>query len=167
MYDYARAAQHLAWHETLELHELTAYQSNILMALKMHLPSVQDPALRGLYSEAIQGTERNLRELVPYYQMAPRPEMRFAAVKPAADLTGFYAGHLLGYAKTAVKNYANAITETATPALRDTFQAHLQRAIGLHAKAFGFMLERGFYPAYDLNQLLAGDLKNAQAALGM
>ena len=34
----------------------------------------------------------------------------------------FYAGHILGMAKNAVKNYANAITETATPELRNTFK---------------------------------------------
>jgi spore coat protein F len=164
LYDDFRAKQHLAWHETLEMHELVAYQANHLMAFKMQLPNVQDPALRGLYAEAIQGTEQNLRDLIPYYPMAPKVETRAGA---GADLTAFYAGHLLGYCKTAVRNYAAAITETATPSLRETFQNHLLKAIQLHGKVFNFMYERGLYPAYHWDQLLAGNVKMAQAALTM
>ncbi|MBW5447091.1 spore coat protein [Cohnella sp. CFH 77786] len=144
------------------MHELVASQANHLTGFKMHLPNVQDPALKALYTEAIQGTEQNLRDLLPYYPMAPKAEMRAAK---GADMTAFFAGHLLGYAKSAVRNYAIAITETATPALRETFQKHLLKAIQLHGKTFAFMHERGLYPAYQLDRLLANDQKSAQAAL--
>ncbi|SEL58945.1 spore coat protein F [Paenibacillus sp. cl141a] len=33
---------HLAWHETLEIHELTAFQANHLMAFKMSVHDVKD-----------------------------------------------------------------------------------------------------------------------------
>lgn len=165
LYDNSRAKQqHLAWHETLELHELAGYQSNALTGMKLNLPNIQDPALKGLYGEAIQGTEQNLRELLPYYASAPRVGMR---KETGPDLTAYYAGHLLGFAKTSVRNYAIAITETATPALRDTFQRHLLSAIQLHAKTFAFMYERGLYPAYQLDLLLANDQKMAQNALSL
>jgi len=154
--------KHLAWHETMELHELVAGQTNQLMALKMQIGHVQDPTLHGLYAEAIQGLEQNLNELLPFYPQAPETRK-----EKGEELSGFYSGNLLGIAKTAVRNYAYAITETATPVLRDTFQKQLLRAIQLHAKVFNYMLERGFYPAYNLQQLLANDQANAKKALSM
>jgi len=154
---------HLAWHETLEMHELTAFQANHLMAFKMHIGDVRDPQLKALYAEAIQSLEHNLKDLLQFYPQAPMATRKGAE----GDLTAFYAGHLLGFAKTAVRNYAIAITETATPQLRETFQRHLNEAIALHGKVFYFMLERGLYPSYHLEQLLAGDVKNANQALSM
>lgn len=82
--------KHLAWHETMELHELTASQSNTLMGLKMHVHDVADPKLRGLYEETIRSTESNLKELLQFYPMAPM-EARNNKSKPHhEDLTAFY-----------------------------------------------------------------------------
>jgi spore coat protein F len=164
LYAHSQAAGHLAWHETMEMHELAAMQAHGLMDFKMQLPNVQDPTLRGLYTETIHGVEQNLRELVPFYPLAP--------VAPApggtrADLTAFYAGHLLNFAKNSVRNYAIGITETATPSLRETFQRHLIKAVQLHGKVFYFMLQRGYYPAYQLDRLLANDLKMVNQAMSM
>lgn len=156
--------QHLAWHETLELHELTAYQSNQLIHFKMVVHDVKDPQLNALYVETIQAVEQNLQELLQYYPLAPtgvRKETK------GIDLTAFYAGQLLGFLKTAVRSYAIGITETATPQLRDTFQKQLNAAIALHAKVFYFMLERGIYPSYDLPKLLQNDVKTANQALSL
>jgi spore coat protein F len=152
--------KHLAWHETMELHELVAFQSVQLLAFKKKLPSLQDPAVRSLYMEAIQGMEQNLRELLQYYPLAPSMER---SERP--DLSALEAAHLLVCAKTSVRNYATAITETATPQLRETFQRHLLKAIDLHAKVFYFLYQRGLYPAYDLQQLLASDINLANTAL--
>lgn len=155
--------KHLAWHETLELHELVAFQTGQLISFKKKLPSLQDPALRTLYTEAIQGLEQNLRELLQYYPQAPT----MARSSEDPELPGIESALLLGFAKTAVRNYAIAITETATPQLRETFQKHLIKAIAMHAKVFQFMYERGYYPSYNLEQLLANDMKNAQIALSL
>ncbi|WP_213617960.1 spore coat protein [Paenibacillus sp. J22TS3] len=157
-----RNKQHLAWHETLEMHELVAFQSNHLMGFKMTLPGVTDPQLRALYEETIRSLEKNLKELLPYFSQAPVVGTRSI---PSGDLTAFHAAHLLLFAKTAVRNYAIAITETATPQLRETFQKQLNNAINLHGKVFYFMLERNLYPAYNLDQLLADDVKNAKKAM--
>lgn len=46
----------------------------------------------------------------------------------------FYAGDLLGLAKTSVRNYAIAITETATPRLREVLTRQINSAIQLHAQ---------------------------------
>lgn len=67
---FVTAAFHLAWHETLDMHELVAFQTIGLIKLKR-------------------------------------------------------AGDLLGMAKTLVRNYAIAITETATPKLREVLQKQI------------------------------------------
>lgn len=51
----------LAWHETLEMHELVAFQSNGLIKLKKMIREVKDPQLRQLYSVSIQAVETNAR----------------------------------------------------------------------------------------------------------
>lgn len=154
--------EHLAWHETLELHELVAFQSTNLVLFKKKLPTIKDPALKSLYMETITSLENHLRELLKFYPMAPSTHRN-----AMSDMTAFDAASLLGFAKTAVRNYSIAITETATPQLRETFQKHLIHTIGLHAKIFNFMYERGFYPSYNLEQLLANDVKMANDALKM
>ncbi|MBY0014674.1 spore coat protein [Paenibacillus typhae] len=159
-----QSQQHLAWHETLELHELTAYQSNQLIHFKMVVQDVKDPQLNALYVETIQSVERNLRELLQYYPLAPTGIRKDTN---GINLTAFYAGQLLGFAKTAVRSYAIGITETATPQLRDTLQKQLNAAIDLHAKVFNFMLERGLYPSYDLPKLLQNDVNTANKALSL
>lgn len=166
MYTYEPQKQHphLAWHETLELHELTAYQSNQLMMFKMVVGDVRDPQLHALYLEAIQSVEQNLKELLQYFPLAPQGQRQNSQ---GMDLTAFYAGQLLGFAKTAVRSYAIGITETATPQLRETLQKQLNGAIALHGKIYYFMLERGLYPSYDLPKLLASDVATANKALSL
>ncbi|GIN12908.1 spore coat protein F [Shouchella clausii] len=155
--------QHLAWHETLELHELTAFQSIVLMRCKLSLPKVSDPVLQNLYLESIQLLEKNLKELLPFFSYAPRHEN---AAAPHPD-SGFWAGDLLGAAKTAVRNYAIAITETATPVLRNVLSKQLQGAIQWHASVYSYMNERSYYPSYNLGQLLENDITNAHRAIQM
>src|SRR5688572_7677675 len=106
-----RRPNHLAWHETMELHELVVFQAIGLMKLKKFIGEVKDPALRRLYAETIRGLETNLRELLEFYQLAPREEEE---LERNLD-SGFFSGDLLAFAKTAVRNYSIAITETATP----------------------------------------------------
>ena len=158
-----RQPQHLAYHETMEIHELVAFQSIGLMKLKKAIVDVQDEKLRELYQRSIKDLESNLQDLLQFYSMAPRAE----ATNPLELGTGFYAGDLLVLAKASVRNYAIAITETATPQVRETLTNHLQKAIQCHADVFNFMYENGMYPAYDLQQLLENDIKNANMAINM
>jgi spore coat protein F len=152
----------LAWHETLELHELVVFQSVGLFKLKKLIKDVKDPALHALYAHTIQSLESNLHELLQFYPMAPRDERMHMM-----EDTGFYAGDLLTLAKTMVRNYAIAITETATPALREVLAKQLNMAIMLHAQVYYYMNERGYYPSYDLEQLLTHDVSLANKALRM
>jgi spore coat protein F len=156
--------QHLAWHETLDMHELVAFQSIGLIKCKKAVKEVKDPALKTLYTQAIQSLENNLKELLNFYPQAPNPEYRQAKEDPD---TAFYAGNLLGLAKTTVRYYAIAITETATPQLRQVLVKQLNAAIQLHANVFNFMYERSYYPSYNLQQLLANDVNLAKKALSL
>lgn len=162
---HQKTPKYLAWHETLELHELVASQSAQLVAFKQKLPGIKDPALRALYAEAVRSVENNLRELLRFYPAAPT--MNRANAPAEAEHDGAAYGQLLGFAKTSVRSYAIAITETATPELRDVFHKQLEDAIAFHTKVFHAMHERGLYPAYNLEQLLANDVKNAQRALSL
>jgi spore coat protein F len=153
---------HLAWHETLELHELVAYQAAHLVDFKKGLPSIENPDLRNLYVAAITSVEQNLRELLQYYPQAPVGDR-----KSPPELLAAESALLLGFLKSSVKYYAHAITETATPQLRNTLQKHLNTAIAMHAKVYQFMYSRGMYPSYNLEQLLANDIKIAQAAINL
>jgi spore coat protein F len=157
--------KHLAWHETLKLHELTASQSNNLIALKKHIHEVCDPKLHALYEEAIRCTESNLRDLLHFYSLAPMEARNQKGKGEHEDMTAFYAGHLLEFAKNNIMRYADAITETATPQLRDTFVKHLNNAIKFHAQVFNYMMECGFYHPYDLHRMLEDDKRNAKRAL--
>jgi spore coat protein F len=152
---------HLAWHETLDLHELVAFQAIGLIKLKKSVRKISDQTLQTLYIQAINAIEKNLQELLQFYPYAPGDQTY------QRQDTGFYAGDLLGLAKTTVRNYAIAITETATPQLREVLTRQLNGAIELHGQVYYYMYEHGYYPSYDLPKLLANDVQNAQKALKM
>lgn len=154
----------LAWHETLEVHELVAYQSLGLMKLKKMLPKVSDPNLKKIYEMTIKDMEKNLRELLSFYPDMPGGEERGEFKTEHSEM---HAGDLLVLLKTAVRNYAIAITETATPALRKVLVSQMQKAIMGHERIFNYMYEKDLYPAYDLNKLLEADQMNAKKALKM
>lgn len=62
-----RRPNHLAWHETLELHELVAFQSVGLIKLKKSIGEIKDRELRSIYNQTIKGLEENLRELLQFF----------------------------------------------------------------------------------------------------
>ncbi|QXE03437.1 spore coat protein [Terribacillus sp. DMT04] len=134
------------------------------MKLKQFIGNVNDGELRSIYEQTIKGLETNLNELLAFYPSAPSLQDQ---AETRNTYTAFFAGDLLVFAKTSVRNYAIAITETATPVLRETLRKQLQRAIDTHAKIFDFMYRRGLYPSYNLEQLLQSDIQNASKALKM
>ncbi|MFN2744993.1 MULTISPECIES: spore coat protein [Bacillus] len=152
----------LAWHETMELHELIAAQSVGLVKLKKSLKKISDPQLKQLYSTSAKALEQNLRELLPFLPKTPA----FQREEERADVY-FEAGDLLVLAKTTVRNYAIAITETATPELRRVLVKQINAAIKLHEQVFNYMYHKGLYPSYNLVELLKGDAMHAQKAISM
>ncbi len=161
-YETERRPKQLAWHETLELHELVAFSSIGLIKLKKSINKVKCPTLRTIYSNSIKELEINIKELLQFYPLAPRDGEEVRDMDKA-----FYAGDLLGFFKAAVRNYAVAVTETATPELRNVLARQLQSAVNAHARIFNYMLERGYYPSYDLQKLLNNDINLAKRALSM
>ncbi|MED3561612.1 spore coat protein [Bacillus xiapuensis] len=154
----------LAWHETMELHEIVAFQSIGLMKLKMSFKKVEDQELRELYRKCIGELEGNLNELLKFYPSAPGYQTRDAETRQDVS---FFAADLLAFSKELVRCLAAAITETATPALRKTFTNQLNAAIHGHERAYQYMHKHGYYPSYDLGHLLGQDVHNAQHALKM
>lgn len=155
-----QSPKHLAWHETLEIHELVAFQSIGLMKLKSGYKKIDCATLKGIYKEAIDGITMNIRELLEFYDMAPT-----AMREDRDEASTFYAGDLLALSKSSVRNYAIAITETATPELRRVLTKQLTKSIDLHAKVFNYMHQRNDYPAYSLRKLLENDVNLANKAL--
>jgi spore coat protein F len=163
-----RAPATLAWHETLELHELTAFQTFNLIKLKKSFSKMTDSSLKSLYSNSIRTLEYNLRDLLRFFSQAPSAEPQGSTSRQKPKLSedsAFNTEELLFLSKSLIRNYAAAITETATPALRKVLVRHLESAIHLHTQIFHFMYDRQLYPAYNLNQLLSNDYRNAQRAM--
>jgi spore coat protein F len=155
--------QTLAWHETLELHELVAFQSIGLIKIKNGLKAIEDNALKNIYLQTINELEMNLKELLQFFSIAPQPGK-------SSDYRiedSFLAGDLLAFAKTSVRNYAVAITETATPILRQVFKKQINQAIDCHERIYNYMYHNGLYPSYDLKRLLQHDMMLARKAMSM
>jgi spore coat protein F len=155
----------LAWHETLEMHELVAFQSVGLMKLKLSYKKVPDQELKEIYNKCIHELEHNLNELLKFYPSAPGYQGR--EEDNYREDVGFYAGDLLSLSKALVRNLAVAITETATPALRNVLSKQLTAAVKGHERIYNYMYKHGLYPSYDLGRLLGLDIENAQKALKM
>ncbi|MGD6804440.1 spore coat protein [Rossellomorea vietnamensis] len=90
----------------------------------------------------------------------------------AENLTGMkaltdqvVATDLLIAAKSGVRNYAMAITETGSPEIKEVMTKHLEEALDLHEKISSYMVERGWYHAYDTNEQLDLNLQNIDTAL--
>ncbi len=154
----------LAWHETMELHELVAFQSIGLMKLKMSINKVTDHELKELYRKCIRDLEANIHDLLKFYPQAQGYQSRDDDERQEL---GFFAADLLILSKTLIRNLATAITETATPALRQTLTRQLTGAIHAHERVFNYMHKHNHYPAYDLGKLLGHDIENANKALRM
>ncbi|MGV3488037.1 MAG: spore coat protein [Tuberibacillus sp.] len=156
---------HLAWHETLELHEIVGMQSTALMKLKLFVGGIKDSTLMHLYRQNIADFEHHLKELVRFYPKAARSETEEVMVREVDD--SFYAAELLSCIKALIRSLAVAITETATASLKETFIRQLNKSIQTHTNIFNYMHRNGLYPAYDLPKLLEGDQRRAEKAMEM
>lgn len=75
------------------------------------------------------------------------------------------ASDFLLAAKKGVTSYAKALTEASTPKLRTVLKKHLQSAIALHESIFNYMSQKGYYDAWNPEQLIQMDLQAADNAL--
>ncbi|WP_188205562.1 spore coat protein [Alkalibacillus aidingensis] len=67
--------------------------------------------------------------------------------------------------KSAVRNLTFALTEAATPEVRNVLRAQLNDAIEAHEKISQYMVKQGYYHPSDLEEQLEVDLKASKAAL--
>lgn len=67
--------------------------------------------------------------------------------------------------KSAVQNYGVAITEVTSTDLRKTLEKQLNDAIDSHEAVVNFMLEKGYYHAFDIKEQVKEILKVANTAL--
>ncbi len=72
---------------------------------------------------------------------------------------------LLLASKSGVTMLAAALTETATPEIRQILRGQLQGAIDTHEQVTNYMMQKGWYLPYDLKGQIALVMKNANTAL--
>ncbi|WHX48225.1 spore coat protein [Paenibacillus woosongensis] len=77
------------------------------------------------------------------------------------------AADLLIAAKSGIKNYAAALSEAATPEVRNVLCDQLSKAVNLHEQIFNYMKDNGYYNAYDPDQQIQMDIQNADNALNL
>ncbi|MFS0869240.1 spore coat protein [Paenibacillus xylanilyticus] len=69
--------------------------------------------------------------------------------------------------KSAVRNYAMAVTDAGTPEIKSILIRQLDEAIVAHERIVTFMLERGWYHPWDSKQQLQLNMQNVDIALGL
>lgn len=75
------------------------------------------------------------------------------------------ATDLLITAKSAVRAYAVAVTETASPEVRKVLVKQLNQAIEDHAEIAEYMIQNDMYMAYDIEKQLKHDKEKVDKAL--
>lgn len=68
-------------------------------------------------------------------------------------------------AKSGVRNYAIAITETTSPEVRIALKKQLKDAIVTHERISKYMMTNGYYYAYDMQEQFKVDMKTTDTAL--
>ncbi|MED4601532.1 spore coat protein [Paenibacillus validus] len=70
-------------------------------------------------------------------------------------------------AKNSVITYALALTETATPEIKDVLRRQLEEAILTHEQISNYMVQNGLYHPYEVKEQLQLDMTNIQTALNL
>ncbi|MGJ9382195.1 spore coat protein [Salipaludibacillus sp. CF4.18] len=75
------------------------------------------------------------------------------------------ATDMLFETKSAVKDFAAAITEVTSPEIQTFLVQELRNAIKQHEQIYNFLQDRGIYDAYNVPEQLSKDLSYADRAL--
>lgn len=70
-------------------------------------------------------------------------------------------------AKSGVRNYSIALTEITSPEVRAILRKQLNDAIYTHETITNYMMKKGYYHAYDLQEQLRVDMKTTETALNL
>jgi similar to spore coat protein len=68
-------------------------------------------------------------------------------------------------AKSGVRNYSIALTETTSPEIRTTLRKQLNDAITTYEIISNYMMKKGYYHAYDLEKQYKIDMQTTDTAL--
>ncbi|GAA4834746.1 spore coat protein [Paenibacillus vulneris] len=77
------------------------------------------------------------------------------------------ANDMLISAKSGIKSYAAALSETSTPEVRQILRKQLDHAIMAHEQISNYMIQNGFYHPTQVKQQIQLDIQNAQTALSL
>lgn len=77
------------------------------------------------------------------------------------------AADFLVSAKSAVRNYAIALTETTSPEVRAALRRQLNDAIATHETISNYMMKKGYYHAYDLKEQYKVDMTVTDTTLSL
>ncbi|MFB4164261.1 spore coat protein [Alteribacillus sp. JSM 102045] len=75
------------------------------------------------------------------------------------------ATDLLLAAKSGVRNCAYAITEAASPDVRQALSQQLQQSVNFHEQVANYMIDKGYYHPYNLNEQIQVDQQAAQQSM--
>ncbi|WPC41837.1 spore coat protein [Clostridium sp. JS66] len=70
-------------------------------------------------------------------------------------------------AKSAVRNYSIALTETTSQNVRTVLREQLNDAIIAHETIFNYMVKKRYYNAYNLNEQYKVDMQTTETALNL
>jgi similar to spore coat protein len=70
-------------------------------------------------------------------------------------------------AKSGIRNYAMAVTESGTPEVKATLTKQLDESMDMHERITLYMMEKGLYHPWNVNEQVQLDLKNIQTALDL
>lgn len=69
--------------------------------------------------------------------------------------------------KAAIKGYAAALAETATPEVRDVLRRQFDVAVGTHERISNYMMNKGYYHAYNPQEQIRVDLRASDTVMGL
>lgn len=85
-----------------------------------------------------------------------------------ADMTEqVIATDLMIASKSAIKNYAAALAETTTPEVTNALHRQLDDAINSHGRITTFMMNKGYYNAYDPQSQINMDKQASGVVMNM
>lgn len=85
-----------------------------------------------------------------------------------ADMTEqVIATDLLIASKSAIKNYAAAISEATTPEVTNTLRRQMDDAINAHGRISTYMMNKGYYNAFEPEVQMSMDRQTAEKVIQM
>ena len=72
------------------------------------------------------------------------------------------ASDLLNGVKTSIKESAAALTETVSPEVHRTLEQQLSQALRFHEQMTHFMVQKGWYKPYNVQQMVQADIQQVQ-----